>query len=273
MHIVASIITFLIVALLTAPRCGAESVAELSEESGLLMRARMSHEPTAVVKQAVLLLDAKLDQDASNRSAWMRLGEALAIGHAKSKHAASAAEAWRQAYHLDSSDCHAGALAAGSTEAGQSEIWTKDLAREHPNCPEALYLSALQAKEGSKARTVLLQQSIAQRESAEALVTLAQELSKSGNLKVATKKYTAALSSTPLFPEDWRPDGWVSVHAHLGLAWIHFSRRQMSLARSEYRKFLDWFIEPGPWHDLSEAEERWHNELDANIFVTSATSR
>lgn len=253
--------------------CFVATEQDLAEVSNLLMRARWSHEPTAVIRQAVQLLDLILDREPGDKKAWMRLGEALEIGNAKSRQATSPGDAWRQAYQLDKTDCHAGALAAGSAEFGQKEPQTQELVRDHPQCSEALYMAALLEKEGSIARTDLLQKSITIRPSSDALVTLAQELIRSRNYPEASKQYSAALSANPLFPEDWRPDGWVAVHAHLGLAWINYSRGQMSSARREYRKFLSWFNDPGPWHDLSETEEQWNKTLASKIDKGSAKSK
>jgi tetratricopeptide (TPR) repeat protein len=262
----------LVMALLAASPSSAGSGAELTEVSSLLMRARYSHEPRTVIQQAVVLLDQMLDNEPENRIVWLRLGEALAIGHARSKHAASAADAWRRAYLLDTSDCHAGALAVRSAETSFEESWLQELARNNPQCPETSYLLALRAKEGSEARSNLLRNSIAVRSSSDALVAIAQELVRAGNSTDARKRYSAALSADPLFAEDWRPDGATAVHVHLGLAWIYYARGQLKSARTEYRKFLGWFNEPGPWHYLSEMEERWHATLDDNIFVTPSSS-
>jgi Flp pilus assembly protein TadD len=193
----------------------------------------------------------------------MQLGESLAIGWASSKHVKSASDAWRRAYELDATDCHAGALAARSTGRTEAERWILELARSHPQCAEVIYLSAMVSRSGAEKRTELLQKSIVIRASAEALVALGQELVMARQWQNAERAFASALEAPPLFPEDWRPDGWVAVHAHMGLAWSYYSRKQMQAARREYEAAMAWLADPGPWHDLSEAEEGWREKLAA----------
>jgi len=109
----------------------------------LLDQARMAHEPTVVIEQAVRLLDDELDRNPGNKDAWLKLGEALAIGHAQSAHAKSCVDAWRRAYELSPTDCHAGALAARFADPVEAELRIRELERRHPQCAEALYLRAL----------------------------------------------------------------------------------------------------------------------------------
>jgi len=243
--------------------------AAASEVSSLLMRARWSHEPTGVIAQAVRLLDANLDVRPDEKESWMQLGEALAIGNAHSKHASDASEAWRRAYQLDPADCHAGALAARWAEHGPTPTPVQDLLLHHPQCAEAVYLGALEEGPGSGQRAALLRQSIAIKSSADALLALAQGWNLAGQHQTAVAVYTAAAAAPALFPEDWRPDGWIAVHAHVGLAWSHFSLRHTRQARREYKLFLGWFNDPGPWHDLSQAEQRWHDTLSARFEKAS----
>ena len=102
----------LVLGLIIIPGISSVIAFELPEVKRLLMQARWTHEPTGVIRQAVQLLDTRLDQEPKDREAWRQLGEALAIGNANSRHATSATDAWQQAYELDKTDCHAGALAA-----------------------------------------------------------------------------------------------------------------------------------------------------------------
>jgi len=60
----------------------------------------------------------------------------------------------------------------------------------------------------------------------------------------AEHAFSAALNAPPLFPEDWRPDGWTAVHAYLGLAWVRFSRDGMKESRRDYAAFMRWFAVP-----------------------------
>jgi tetratricopeptide (TPR) repeat protein len=242
--------------------CNAGTGATSSAVASLLRQARWSHEPSALIVQAVELLDVSLDEYPQNKHMWKQLAEALAIGNANSRHAPSAKQAWHRAYKLDQTDCHTGALATPLGLAEAAGDWIEQLNQNHPNCPEALYLRALGSATGSAEKIGLLRDSLAQRQSADAMVTLAQQLVLLGDVREAAKKYSAALTSPALFPEDWRPDGRVAVHAHLGLAWLHFSSGNTKMARREYKIFLSWFLEPGPWHDLSEAEMHWHDKLD-----------
>jgi hypothetical protein len=263
-----SLMILFLAELLLVCDCGAETAASSSPEATLLTRARWTHEPSSLIRQAVEILDEKLDRDPGDKQAWKKLAEALAIGRANSRHARSASEAWRRAYDLDKSDCHVGALATPSGAQDAEEEWIRQIGQDHLQCAEALYLRALKSGSGSAAKMTLLRESIAQRNSSNALVALGQELVLSGDTREAADRYSAALKSPALFPEDWRPDGWVAVHARLGLAWLNLSKGNMNAARREYRIFLGWFLEPGPWHDLSEAETRWQNKLDARFYKT-----
>lgn len=229
----------------------------------LLKSARWMHEPTPIIKQAVRLLDEKIDRNPRDKEAWLDLGEALFIGIANSKHAASAADAWRKAYDLDPRDCHAGALVARSVERTDAEQVIRELERRHPQCPEVLYLTALFSLDSGPPRVRMLQQSIALANSAEALIALGHEWIHQKEWQSALQAFGRALNAPALFPEDWRPDGWAQVHARLGLAWSHFSQGEMGAARREYTAFMTWFTDPGPWHDLSETEEVWRQKLAA----------
>jgi len=237
----------------------------LHEIRALLDQARKSHEPTLVIKQAVGLLDEELDRNPGNRDAWMKLGEALAIGHALSLHAVSFVDAWRRAYELDPTDCHAGALAARFSDHPDGQTRIRELAELHPECAEALYLRAFapDSSSGDDARLELLQKSIAIRPSAEAAIALGQEFAQRRRWQEAERALSAALAAPPLFPEDWRPDGWTAVHAYLGLAWVRFSRDGMKESRRDYAAFMRWFAVPGPWHDLNDTEEIWRMNLEA----------
>jgi tetratricopeptide (TPR) repeat protein len=218
-----------------------------------------------VIVRVVRLLDQMLDQNPQDRQVWLRLGEALAIGNANSSHAQSASAAWRQAYQLDKSDCHVGALATPWSEQREKEQWIRQLAQDHPQCPEVFYLRALISQAGSTERTTFLRNSLALRSSSDAQIELAQDLIQTLDWKKAIESYSSALSAAPLFPEDWRPDGRTAVHTHLGLAWAHYSRGRMREARREYKLFLKWFTEPGPWHDLSATEKQWYEKLEARF--------
>jgi tetratricopeptide (TPR) repeat protein len=193
----------------------------------------------------------------------MRLGEALAIGFTGSKHAASASAAWQAAYDLDEEDCHAGALAARSAIKTEAVTLIRELAKRHPECAEAVYLRALVYDPNDPAQGELLVKSVDLKPSSDALVVLAQALAMARKWQQAEQAYSKALHAAPLFPEDWRPDGWAAVHGHLGLAWIHFARGRFKDARDEYTTFMNWFADPGPWHDLTDAEEGWRKKLRA----------
>jgi tetratricopeptide (TPR) repeat protein len=256
----------LLVAELIAPGvCEASSTAGSSEVSNLLMRSRWSHEPEPVIRQAVQILDRQLDEDSTNKNAWLQLAESLSIGLVHSRHADAAIDAWRHAYELDATDCHTGALATPFGDGTESERknWIQKLGEEQPHCAEVVFLKALISEDGSKERTSFLRESLALKESSDALVLLAMELTAAGNWKEGEQDYLAALKSLPLFPEDWRPDGRVAVHAHLGLAWSYYSRGKMTLARREFKRFSDWYDEPGPWHDLSQREAEWLKKLES----------
>jgi tetratricopeptide (TPR) repeat protein len=259
----------LLVVQLLLPAVGeAVTSPESSQVSWLLMQSRMSHEPESVIKKAVLILDRQLDEDSRNMTAWRQLAEALSIGLVHAKHANSSTEAWRHIYELDSSDCHSGALATpfGKNETTEKIEWIRKLNQAHPQCAEALYLNALISKEGSDERIALLRSSQSILTSSDALILIAQELLVKGEHQESEKLYSQSFSAPPLFPEDWRPDGRGAVHAHLGLAWSLYSRKKTSAAKLEYKAFLDWFNEPGPWHDLSEAEINWQTILDGKFY-------
>lgn len=249
----------------TMPAKGAfdKSKADLTDVSELLKRARWTHEPTAIIEQAVRILDERLDQNQEDRQAWLQLGEALAIGFANSKHATSDTAAWQKAYELDPTDCHTGALAARSLARAEAERCIRELRLHHPKCPEALYLSSLVLPGSGDVQIQMLQDSIAVKKSAEALVALGQERIRAHDWKHAIEEFAAALDAPALFPEDWRPDGWATVHTRLGLAWCHYSRGALRSARREYEEFMGVFSAPGPWHDLSQEEEGWRNTLTA----------
>lgn len=263
------VILLLAVELVLALPYGADTPGGSDDVSQLLKQARWTHEPTTLIVRTVSLLDQRLDQNPKDKRAWMQLGEALAIGWASSKHAESEGEAWRKAYELDTSDCHAGALAARSSASGEAGRRVSELARAHPECPEAQYLRALASRSGSGTRTECLRKSIAIRASAEALVALGQEMAAACQWQQAERAFADALEAPTLFPEDWRPDGWAAVHAHLGLAWSYYSRGQRRAARREYEALMNWLVEPGPWHDLSETEEGWRKKLAARWPVVS----
>lgn len=94
----------------------------------------------------------------------------------------------------------------------------------------------------------------------EALAALGAAHLRRGKFSEAEAAFRAALEAPTLFPGDWRPDGWVQVHAQLGLAVVYAKLKQpkkMRAAKKALHQFLD---EPGPWHDLTDEEKRWAHE-------------
>jgi tetratricopeptide (TPR) repeat protein len=266
---------FILVFIFSAATCEALVNTNTDDVSSLLMQSRWTHEPESILRKAIIILDKQLDEDSKNIVSWKQLAEALSIGLVKSQHANSSTEAWRYIYELDSSDCHSGALATpfGENQIAEKQMWIKKLNQVHPECAEAIYLNALISKAGSAERSVLLKSSLSVRTSADAQILLAQELLMKEDFLESEKIFMQSLSSAPLFPEDWRPDGRVAVHAHLGLAWSLYSRKKISAAKREYKAFMEWFIDPGPWHDLSEAETRWQNILDNKFYKSVMKNR
>ena len=250
---------------LTSLPCRAAGTADTPEVASLLMQARWIMEPSHLMARAAELLDAKLDQDPNDRNAWMQLGEVLDIGIAHSRHAAIPADAWHQAYLLDRTNCHAGALAARYAGQDRRTQWTLELAQEQKRCPEALYLLSSLSQNTGAVQIQLLRDSLAIRSSADAEIALAQALLQEGEMREAKERFVAAKTSPPLFPEDWRPDGRIAVHIHLGLAWLNFSSGKMAAAKRDYQVFLRWFLDPGPWHDLSATETHWRDKLEARF--------
>jgi tetratricopeptide (TPR) repeat protein len=266
---------FTLAIVISAATCDAQGDTNTDDVSRLLMQSRWTHEPESIIWQAVTILDKQLDKDSKDIVAWKQLAEALSIGLVQAGHANSSTEAWRHIYELDSSDCHSGALATpfGENLIAEKHEWIKKLNQVHPECAEAIFLNALISREGSDERSVLLKLSLQIRSSADAQILLAQELLEKGDFLESEKIFTQSLSSPPLFPEDWRPDGRIAVHAHLGLAWSLYSRKKISAAKREYKAFMEWFLEPGPWHDLSETETRWQNILDNKFYNSVMKNR
>lgn len=228
--------------------------ADEDRVAALLRRARATHEPDAVIRTAVELLDEQLDGAPADAQRWRRLGEALAIGFARSRHAPSALAAYRRAAELEPSNCHTAALVArGELEGSSAPTLADWSARERP-CAEMLYLAALRDPKNSVA---LLERSRAAAPSAEALVALGMAELRRGRLRAAEQAYEQALGAPYLFPEDWRVDGWTAVHANLGLAVIYTRTKRPQRARAARAALREFLDVPGPWHDLSEEERRW----------------
>ena len=221
-----------------------------------LAQARMRLDPSSEISEVVKILDERIDAAPKDTRAWLKLGDALAIGFARSRHADSPLAARRRAVELDPENCDAAALAAHDELAdGRSEILRKWM--ERPPCAAILFLRARAEKTDELA---LLEKSIALAPSAEALVAFGAAHLRRGKWAEAQAAFRAALAAPTLFPGDWRPDGWVQVHAQLGLAVVYAKLKQpkkMRAAKTALHQFLD---EPGPWHDLSDEEKHWARE-------------
>lgn len=245
---------------LVVPSCGIPGVVWEEEVDRLLISARGTHEPTRQIQVAVRMLDLRIDQAPDDKRAWSRLGEALAIGFARSRHASSASYAWRQAFEIDPTDCRVGVLSLRRRPAMEVSDDLNRLLEAHPDCSSALYLKALHSS-SSADRLTLLQRALAHDRTAEPLVALGREELLAGKTELAKRNLGLALEAPVLFPEDWRPDGWVAVHANLGLAWADLRDGSVEDAKQHYHEFMSWFADPGPWHDLDAVEESWRDQL------------
>lgn len=220
----------------------------------LLLRSRMSHEPDAVIREAVALLDQRLDAQPRDKRSWLKLAEALAIGFATSRHADSPLAARRHATEIDPDDCHvAGLVARGEAASGKSPQVERWLGRPSP-CAEILYVASILDR---KKELELLARSRAVAPSAEALVAIGIAQLRNKQLAPAEEAYRAALAAPALFPEDWRVDGWTAVHANLGLAVVYARTKEAKKSRACRKALHEYLDDPGPWHDLSDEEKAW----------------
>ncbi len=239
------------------------TVAHGDEVDAILMRARMIMEPSQQIQEAVDLLDTRLEAQPRDKRDWLRLADALAIGRAKSRRAESSLAARLHAAEIDPEDCHlAGLVARQEIEKGPSPVLQRWQTRP-TSCAEILYLQS----RGDRANEVaLLERSRALTPSAEALIALGAARLRANDAKAAEEPYRAALKTSPLFPEDWRMDGWVTVHANLGLAIVYTKLKQPNKARACKKAMHGYLADPGPWHDFSDEEKTWaraalHQEL------------
>jgi len=241
---------WLVVSLLTAASARGD---EIDEE---MMRAQMVMEPEHILRDVIEKLDARLDADPKDGKSWRTLARALDMGVGlSSKHAANAKEARRKAWELSPDDCHLAALFARG-DAATAEKWR---GRE-PSCAEMVYVQA----GGTDAS--LLEKSIALKPGAEAYVALGVLQLRDKKWADARRSYKAALQAAPLFPEDWRMDGWIAVHARLGLALAAAGKGDSREQAAQLRKMHAYYDDPGPWHDLSDEEKALAKKLLKQTF-------
>jgi tetratricopeptide (TPR) repeat protein len=224
----------------------------------LLQMARATHEPEMYIVRAVRILDDSLARNPDDRSVWMKLAEALGLdGFPRESSHGSPATAWMRAYELDTADCHAGAQAVRwlPERVGDSLLWV--LHDRFPDCAEILYLVALQSDTPDFDRVRLLEHSLRARQTGEARVRLGQTYIAMGRYAHAVAALDEAWTHPFLFPEDWRPDVWVEMHAHLGLAYASLQLGDKRAAREYYEVAAPIIAEPGPWHDFDEHEGKW----------------
>jgi hypothetical protein len=229
----------------------------------LLLVERMKLDPNT--ERIIEFLDACLDFNPKEKEAWVRLGKALAWGVAKSRHVESAPDAWAKAYELDPKDCHIGALLARSQEGEEGKQAVRHLVQEHPRCADAMYLEATVLTSSGQERVRVLEKSLEAFRSAEASLALGHEYIRLRSFHEAILPLTHALDAPVLFNEYWGYHGWAVAHAQLGLAWAHFKAGHPKEARSYFRLFNRSMLDPGPWHDLTEDEEKWQGSLQTKL--------
>jgi tetratricopeptide (TPR) repeat protein len=238
----------------SSPQAGGEDPVDR-----LLRQSRMTHEPDAQIREAVALLDGRLDAQPRDKQLWLKLGEALAIGFAKSKHARSALDAWRKAGELDPADCHVAALVARDEQYDDGVAFhsrTGDAWQSRADaCAEMLYVLSMR----DRAHEIdLLERARKLAARSEPLVALGVARLRKQQLKAAEEAFKAALAAdADAFPEDWRVDGWRAVHANLGLAIIYTKTHQKDKAKECLEALHSYLDDPGPWHDFSKEEKAW----------------
>jgi len=242
----------------SAPRTAVDK-SGAAEVEKMLRAAQMRMDPNSEIRAAVERCDELLDANPRDKSVWLTLARALAIGFARSKHAATPLEARRRAAALAPDDCHlAGLVIRGELADGKSallDVW-RDRAGD---CAEIPFLAS--RVKGASSELELLGQSRRLGPSAEGLVALGAAELRRGHLQEALEAYRAALDAPPLFPEDWRMDGWIAVHANLGLALVYTKLHQPPKARAAWKAANTYLADPGPWHDLSDEERRWASQV------------